>query len=180
MHILVATDGTLDAEQAAEAVSRWYTEGDKVTVFTAVNVPTDFLRNLGSSGVKDAAQIAREAGQTLMAGDRAAQQMADKVPAPARPKQDSPVLGALNSTAESRTEGLVKALADKGIEARHTWRSSDYHTAKTIIETVRELDAGLLIVGSHGHGRFEGLLGSTSTKLVRHAPTAVLVLRDTD
>lgn len=178
MHILVATDGELDVEETAEAVARWCSEDDVVTVFTAVNVPTDFLRNLGSPDVKDMAKIALEAGQTLMAGDRAAEHMAKDVSAPARPKQDSPVLGALNSTAESRTGPLVKALADKGITAHETWRSSDYQTAKTIIETVKELDAGLLIVGSHGHGRFEGMLGSTSTKLVRHAPTAVLVLRE--
>lgn len=37
MHILVATDGTLDAEKATDAIERWYREGDEVTVFTAMN-----------------------------------------------------------------------------------------------------------------------------------------------
>ena len=40
MHILVATDGTLDPDAAAEAVARWHTEGDTVTVFTAMNIPS--------------------------------------------------------------------------------------------------------------------------------------------
>ena len=35
-----------------------------------------------------------------------------------------------------------------------------------------------IVIGSHGHGRFEGMLGSTGTKLVRLASASVLVLRN--
>ncbi|NIR59273.1 MAG: hypothetical protein GWO02_06995, partial [Gammaproteobacteria bacterium] len=70
MHVLVATDGTLDPERAADAVTRWYNDGDAVTVFTVMNIPTDFLRRLGKSGVEEAASIALEAGQGFTSGDR--------------------------------------------------------------------------------------------------------------
>ena len=39
-------------------------------------------------------------------------------------------------------------------------------------------DADLLVVGSHGHGRFTGMLmGSVSTHCVQHAPCPVVVVR---
>jgi nucleotide-binding universal stress UspA family protein len=180
MHILVATDGILDPELAADAVERWHEEGDAVTVLTAVNVPTDFLRGLGEGGVAEAALIAREAGQTLSAGDRAAERLIAAMPVQATSTEGSPVLQALERTARSRTRPLVKALAARGIEAKATWRTSENRTAQTIVAAIKEIDARLVIIGSHGYGRFEGLLGSTGAKLVRHAPSAVLVLRNRD
>ncbi len=178
MKILVATDGVLDTERAADAVARWHQEGDEVTVFTAMNVPTEFLRGLGQSGVTGAAEIALEAGQTLGAGDRAAERLAASMPGPPRAKSDSPVLHAMASTALSRTRPVVNALKEKGIKATATWRTTESKTANTILAKVKDFDADLLIIGSHGRGQFEGLLGSTGTKLVRLAPASVLVIRN--
>jgi nucleotide-binding universal stress UspA family protein len=178
MNILVATDGVLDPQKIVDAVGRWYEDGDMVTVFTAVNIPTEFLHGLGESGVQEAARIAKEAGQTLGAGDRAAERLVGVMHTQGRAKTDSPVLRALASTAASRTKSAIKALADNGIEAKPQWRTSENRTASTIISVIRELDAGIVIVGSHGHGRFEGMLGSTVTKLARHAPCSVLILRN--
>ncbi|MET7378299.1 universal stress protein [Streptomyces sp. NPDC005526] len=48
-----------------------------------------------------------------------------------------------------------------------------------LTEAARQAD--LLVVGSHGHGAFAGmLLGSDSHHCVRHATCAVLVMRTTD
>lgn len=179
MHILVATDGVLDPDQAAEAVERIYREGDSVTVFTAVNVPTDFLRRLGDRGVKEAAAIALEAGQGFTSGDRAAERLAPAHRVQADPPLDSPVLAALRSTAKSRTKPIVKQLAARGISAESDWATTENKTAHTIMQTIQQHGSAILVIGSVGHGRFEGLLGSTGTKLVRHAPCSVLVLRDT-
>ena len=178
LKILVATDGTLDLESAADAVGRFHSEGDEVTVMTAVNVPVEFLRGLGDSGVEEAAHIALEAGQTLSAGDRAAERLVGALPAKSSPTGESPVLAALTNTALSRTNPMVEALGERGIEAEGIWRTSENRTARTILSTIKERDSDLVIIGSHGHGRFEGLLGSTGTKLVRHSPASVLVLRD--
>lgn len=47
-----------------------------------------------------------------------------------------------------------------------------------IVETAEEMNADLIIVGSHGYNRWERLLlGSVSDSVVRHAPCSVLVVR---
>jgi nucleotide-binding universal stress UspA family protein len=47
-----------------------------------------------------------------------------------------------------------------------------------IVRLAEELDAGLVVVGSHGFGPFKRfLLGSVSNSVVRHANTSVLVAR---
>ena len=177
MHILVATDGALDPQRAADAVARWHSDGDEVTVFTVMNVPTDFLLGLGDGGIKEAAAIAHEAGQGFTAGDRAAEQLAPLHSVKAAPSSESPVMRALAVNAGARTAPVVEALGDQGISAKATWQTTENRTARTIIQAVRRYDSELVVIGSHGHGRFEGLLGSTSTKIVRLAPASVLVIR---
>jgi len=174
MHILVATDGVLDSKEAADAVARWYTDGDSVTVMSVMNIPTEFLGRLGDSGVEEAAHIALEAGQGI--GDRAAEQLA-KPSKSQEPAVDSPVLKALAKTASDRTKPVVTELAKHGIEAKSSWASSENRTASSILAAIKMNNTELLVMGSHGKGRWEGLLGSTGTKLVRLAPCAVLVLR---
>lgn len=178
MNILIATDGILDPREAANTVARFNADSDSITVFTAVNVPTDFLRSLGDGGVEGAAKIAHEAGHTLGAGDRAAERLAPVMPSRPVPDAESAVVSAMSATAHARTQPIVDALRQAGVEAEAIWRSTEGRTAKVVIRTVEELGVDLLVIGSHGHGRFEGLLGSTGTKLVRHSPTAVLVLRN--
>ena len=47
-----------------------------------------------------------------------------------------------------------------------------------IIRAARELEADVLVIGSHGQsGLSETLFGSTAEKVVRKAPCAVLVVR---
>lgn len=53
------------------------------------------------------------------------------------------------------------------------------HPAQVLIEATR--DADLLVVGSHGHGAFAGmLLGSVSQHRVQHAHCPVVVVRSPD
>ncbi|MGB7068937.1 MAG: universal stress protein [Pyrinomonadaceae bacterium] len=47
-----------------------------------------------------------------------------------------------------------------------------------IVETAEEMNADLIVVGSHGYNRWERLLlGSVSDSVVHHAPCSVLVVR---
>lgn len=48
-----------------------------------------------------------------------------------------------------------------------------------IVETAEEIDAELIVVGSHGYKRWERmLLGSVSDSVVHHAHCSVLIVRD--
>ena len=178
MHILVATDGTLDAQKATDAIERWYREGDEVTVFTAMNIPADFVEHLGDKGIKQAANIALEAGQGFTAGDRIAERLAPPKDTHAAPPVDSPMLKSLVRTAEARTQPVLEALKARGIDAKSKWTTTNNRTAKTTIAAINLYGSELVVIGSHGGGRFEGLLGSTGTKLVRHSPAPVLVIRN--
>lgn len=47
-----------------------------------------------------------------------------------------------------------------------------------IVEKAEEMDADLIVVGSHGYNRWERLLlGSVSDSVIHHAPCSVLVVR---
>lgn len=47
-----------------------------------------------------------------------------------------------------------------------------------IVEKAEEIEADLIIVGSHGYNRWERLLlGSVSDSVIHHAPCSVLVVR---
>jgi nucleotide-binding universal stress UspA family protein len=175
MHILVATDGTLDPAQAADAVARWHSDGDEVVVFTTINIPADVLDHLGDPGVKEAAHIALEAGQGI--GDRAAEQLIAPDSGRTRAPVDSPVLRSLAATAHSRTNPVAAALAERGIEAEEKWTTNNNRTARSILNAITLYDSEALIIGSHGRGRFEGKLGATGTKLIRQAAITVIVLR---
>jgi len=177
VNILVATDGALGVKRTAEAVGRYYREGDAVFVFTAVNLPSDVLHQLGDAGVKAAAHIAKESGQTLGAGDRAAERLIKSMSAKTQPKTDSPILSSLAATAGSRMRPMVTALREAGVEAGSFWRTTNNRTAKTILAAIKDCNTDLLVIGSHGKGKYEGALGATGTKLVRAAPASVLVIR---
>ena len=47
-----------------------------------------------------------------------------------------------------------------------------------VIEAMaKELDVDLVVIGSHGHGAIDRILGSTAAKIVNHADRSVLVVR---
>ncbi len=48
----------------------------------------------------------------------------------------------------------------------------------TICETAKRTRADLVVIGSHGYGGLDRLLGTTAAKVVNHAPCSVLVARD--
>ncbi|MFT3698642.1 MAG: universal stress protein [Kofleriaceae bacterium] len=49
--------------------------------------------------------------------------------------------------------------------------------ADGILHTARERDADMIVIGSHGHGLLERLIGTTAQKVVERADRNVLVAR---
>jgi nucleotide-binding universal stress UspA family protein len=82
--------------------------------------------------------------------------------------------------AQQLVDGIVGELQDAGITADGAVRASTGGSpAGAILEYAREVGAGLIAVGSHGHSALGGLLlGSVAHKLTQLSTCPVLVVRD--
>ncbi len=177
MHILVATDGHLDAVKATGLIARLHQSGDAVTLLTAVDHPREFLGDYASfTGVDEVAKIAHEAGPGVI-GMASGAKAAERLTASSTSTPPHPLNEYFTTTAQRRLKDLLQRLDDRGIEATAAWSPTENQTARTILEYAERENADLLIIGSHGRGRFEGPLGSTVTKLMRRAPIPVLVVK---
>lgn len=76
------------------------------------------------------------------------------------------------STARETLEGLIGAA---GIKADAEVRSGK--PGSTILTSADECGADLIIIGSHKPGLEDYFLGSTASRVVRHAQCSVLVMR---
>ncbi len=69
-------------------------------------------------------------------------------------------------------------LAEKLADAPHvTPMLVKGHSARTIIDYANEHDIDCIVIGSHKPGLSDYFLGSTASRVVRHAPCAVHVQR---
>ena len=170
MQIIIATDGDLNPETAAELTSRLFQEGDTVTLVTVIEVPRTLLTELRSfyrtpppqaSIDEDHEYVGQPTGGTL---------------SPQWPGDDAMIARYVDDQTTKRIAGVKGALEATGVTPSVVVKESDTPSS-TVLELVRELEADLLIIGTHGRGRFEGLLGSTGTKLARLAPCSVILVR---
>jgi nucleotide-binding universal stress UspA family protein len=67
---------------------------------------------------------------------------------------------------------------EAGLDAEGLAVADELTVADTLVRVGRDVDAGVLVVGSHGHSSVgELLLGSTSRGVLKHAGRPVLVVR---
>jgi nucleotide-binding universal stress UspA family protein len=75
------------------------------------------------------------------------------------------------------SEYLERAAAEAPagvIEARRVVIAAPW---QGICDVAREIDADLIVIGSHGYGVADRVLGTTAAKVVNHADRSVLVVR---
>lgn len=66
-------------------------------------------------------------------------------------------------------------LRNDGVDAQAILVKGD--AAKLIIQKASDLDAGMIILGSHGHGLLhKALLGSVSESVIRHARCSIMIV----
>lgn len=180
MHILIATDGHLDPKKATEMVARMYRPDDIVTVLTAVEHPRQFLRSYAeATGVNEVATIAQEAGPGVLgfaSGAKAAERLAPLLPHEESGEYAAELERYFTTTARRRVDHLIDLLKAHGIIAEAAWTTTDNQTADSILDAAKRADADVLVVGSHGKRRFDGMLGSTVHKLLRRASIPVFVI----
>ncbi len=171
MHVMIATDGSLDADAAATIVAPLVSDGGQITLFTAVEVPRGFLSDIRGSVDQDTSQL-RDV-MVEYGGDKSA----GAGPGPSSWVGDDALLARYVEEAVTRRTGdLISRLEAVGVEPEVVGVEGE-NAARAILEAVSERDVDVLCIGTHGLGRFEGLLGSTSTKLARRAECSVLLVR---
>ncbi|MGO9838636.1 MAG: universal stress protein [Polyangiaceae bacterium] len=88
---------------------------------------------------------------------------------------EEPLLGVLERRADTYLAECA-AKVPKGIQAESQvtvgvpWQA--------ICDAARRTDADLIVIGSHGYGGLDRLLGTTAAKVVNHAPCSVVVARE--
>ena len=169
MHVLIATDGTLDIATASDFATALAGPEGRATVLTVVEVPRAFLRDMRT-------QWGVAAGSGVLADDEYVETPA--VPQPVSrswPGDDALITRYLDDKRELYTDPLVRALTDKGVTAEGLVVESE-NVPKTILDQIDALDADVVVIGSHGQGLFQGLIGSTGTKIVRRSSKPVLLI----
>jgi len=168
MHVLVATEGQLDPDEVAEFVAPLTTNGGKATVLTVIEVPRALLQELRT-------QFNDVQAPELADVDTVAA-LSPAEPASSWPEDDAIIDQYLRGKEHEICHPVVDAFQAAGIDAES--KLVEGRAAQGILETARELDVDLIIIGSHGAGLFEGLLGSTGTKVTRLAKRPVLLIHN--
>ena len=80
--------------------------------------------------------------------------------------------------AKEMLEQQVKRIEESGGTVKET-HLKEGRAAEEIVELAEELGAGLIVMGSRGHGRLRrALMGSVSDAVVRHAHCPVTIVRE--
>ncbi len=170
MHVLVATDGSLEPEEAASFAASLADEDGKVTVLTVVDIPRRMLQEL-----RDVMGEQHETG-VIEGGEWVDTPAVPSQAPPNWPGDDAVINRYLDDKRFQCTDPIVSTLTGRGIAAEGLVVEGEKPT-ETILEQVDAVGADVLVIGSHGQGAFSGLLGSVGTKLVRGSPKPVLLLR---
>ena len=170
MHVMIATDGTLEPEKTAELVGRLVGDDGQVTVFAVVEVPRHMLEDM-----RDAARESVD-DAVMQANVEYRRDQADPPPITHWAGDQAVVENYVHRKVADRTADLVAALDAAGIN--HTVVGEEGENApRAVIEAVDRFGVDVVCVGTHGLGRFEGLLGSLSTKVARLASCSVVLVR---
>ena len=170
MKVVIATDGKIDPTRAATMGAALAGAGGSVSVLTVVEVPRGIIAAMRDAAEEGDGAVARQVNvghSHLTAGDAVPTHWIG---------DDAAIERYVTARTTEATADLIDALGAREVEADLVVRESE-NAASTIIDVADEMGADVLIVGTHGLGRFEGLLGSISTKLARRAGCSVLLVR---
>ena len=170
MHVLVATDGKVDPVDVTRLAVPLAGADGKVTVLTVIEIPRRLLSDLRAvMGGTPEIEVHRDAEYV-------------GAPAPADdllrgwPGDNTVISQYLANKNAEYTGPAVAALTAAGASATGTVVEGE-NAAEAILAQADEMDVDVVVIGSHGQGLFQGLLGSTGTKIVRRSTRPVLLIR---
>jgi nucleotide-binding universal stress UspA family protein len=170
MHVLVATDGSIDIDKAADFALALAGDGGRTTVSTVVRVPRRLVAELRAQ-YGDQPPVSVDSDAEYVGAPRTPDTLERGWPG-----DDALVDRYLGDKRVEICKPLVEAIRLRGGEATSTAVEGD-EVDETLLGLTTELDVDVIIVGSHGGNAFAGLLGSTGSKMVRRSPVPVLVIR---
>jgi len=171
VQVLVATDGKLDPDVIADFAGPLAGEEGGVDVLTVVEIPRKLLSDLRTMvwGQQTPIEVHSDAEYIDVdspGGDTPR----------SWPGDDAIIARYLEDKRAEYTRPVVTALGGRNVSAvGHVVESEN--AAESILEQAGELDVDVIVIGSHGLGAFEGLLGSVGTKIVRRSKLPVLLIR---
>ncbi len=167
MHVMIATDGTLEPIRTAAIAARLAGGDGRVTVLSVVEVPRALLDDMRRA-VLDGDDLGRDV-------EFRSEQATDSPPTH-WVGDDAVVERYVRDQVRKRTVDLVAALDDRGVEQEVVHLEGE-NAARSLLEWIADEPVDVVLIGTHGLGRFDGLLGSTSTKIARLAPCSVVLVR---
>lgn len=170
MHVLVATDGCSDVNETARFAHALAGDGGSTTVATIVDVPRQLVAQLREQW-GEPAPITVDTDAEYVGAPGSAGAMERSFPG-----DDAVVDQYLGNKRVEYCRPIALAIREIGGEAESIAREGS-EISRQIMALAAETDADVIVIGSHGLGGFQGLLGSTGAKLVRRAKRPVLVLR---
>jgi nucleotide-binding universal stress UspA family protein len=81
---------------------------------------------------------------------------------------------ALRAAAHASLEALAASTDRALVESIHTELATAWNG---IVDEARRIDADLIVIGSHGYGGIDRVLGTTAAKVVNHSDRNVLIVR---
>lgn len=169
MHVLVATDGSMNVERAAAFANALAGDGT-TTVATVIRVPRQLVQELRTK-YGDAPPVTADIDAEYVGAPAVDVAMEKSFPG-----DDSLVAQYLGDKRHEICKPIANAIEKIGGTATtHVVEGDDIDD--DILDLVTNLGVDVLVVGSHGRHAFQGLLGSTGAKLVRRSKIPVLVLR---
>jgi len=136
-------------------------------MYRTIIVPVDLSQEQKGRDILARALILRDSGARIV--------LVNVVePIPGHIANELPA-GLLDASRHDAADKLRTIASDAGIDAHVEVRTG--HPANEILELAQEQDADLIIVGSHRPGLQDYFIGSTASRVVRHALCSVLVTR---
>lgn len=169
MKVIVATDGTLDPNKVTKLAGGLAGQDGEVLVLSIIEVPRQLLEAIRVAG-------AQESGAGPASAEYAGQ-AADPKPRPGWVGDDAIIARYVEDQRIERTTAMADALRESGVANVRTMCHDSENVVKEILAVAETEGTDVICIGTLGLGRFEGLLGSISSKLARQAPIPVLLVR---
>lgn len=170
MHVLVATDGSIDTDKAARFAAALAGEGGTTTVGTVVRVPRRMVHDLREK-YGDQAPVQVDSDGEYVGSPKSGALLEKGFPG-----EDALIGRYLGDKRVERCGPITEAIRAAGGSAESKVVEGE-DVEDELLAMATEIGAEVIVVGAHGKHAFQGLLGSTGAKLVRRSEVPVLVLR---